>query len=125
MAFGEKANKKSENPFGEKASREKASSSSRRRLAAHGSSEKIVPQMSTIKEPKSEMEFRVSEKYFRWKEKVLERDREGMREKEEVEVEVEVARFMTSTEGKVQGNALRVEANVRRNAGVGVRSVHP
>lgn len=54
LAFGEKANKKSENPFGEKASRATASSSSRRRLAAHGSSEKIVPQMSTIKEPKSE-----------------------------------------------------------------------
>lgn len=49
LAFGEKANKKSENPFGEK-----ASSSFRRRLAAHGYSEKIVPQMSTIKEPKSE-----------------------------------------------------------------------
>lgn len=69
------------------------------------------------------LEFRASEKFFQWKEKVLERDREGMREREEVEVEV--ARFMTSADGKVQGNALRVEANVRRNAGVGVRSVHP
>lgn len=38
---------------------------------------------------------------------------------------MDVARFMTSTEGKVQDNALPVEANVRGNAEVGVRSVHP